>query len=257
MKNLNGKTKNDLLKEAIDCQVISNIPLNDNEANLLYQLGHFAVMQMEDDVEVLRDPRKIFYKSDEELKVGLVALGLAVALTKQFSCKLYNKEFFEDNIKIDRQKVGSLKKIDFGNIDREMLTDILNENLIFDWMVYRDNKGRGIMGLADYKSIDLEGDADFRRGGTPAYEFARFERKYYKYTREKLGHQKDDMQDAFRRVFAEEAAKQLASQINSVEFAAKLFSSNDSAKEITNMLKTISDRSETLKIEYKSKKKGL
>ena len=247
------KIREDLLNEAINCRVISNVLLSDDEANLLYQLGCFAVMQVEDDVEFLKDPRKVFYKSDEELKIGLVALGLAVALTKHFSRKLYNKEFFEGNIKIDRQKSGEVKKIDFGNISRELLDDMLDENLIFDWMVYRDNKGRGIMGLADYKGIDLEDDTNFRRGGTPVYEFARFERKYYKYMRGKVSRQKDDMQDAFRRVFAEAVAKQLASQMDPVEFTAKLFSSQDPAKEIENMLKSMDHRSKGLKIEHKIK----
>ena len=63
---------------------------------------------MEDDAEVLRDPRKIFYKSGEELKKGLVALSLAVALTKNFSRKVYTKEFFEDNIRVERNKNGNM-----------------------------------------------------------------------------------------------------------------------------------------------------
>jgi len=254
MKKLADKIKEDLVNKAMECQIDSNIPLSDEDKSLLYQLNQFAVMQMEDDAEVLRDPRKIFYKADEELKTGLVALSLAIALTKHYSHKVYSKEFLADNIRIENKHSGDIKRIDFGNINSELAADILEEGLIFDWMVYRDNKGRGIMGLADYKGVDLEADSEFRRGGTPVYEFARFERKYYKYMREKISRQKDDMQDAFRKVFAEEAAKQLAAQINPVEFAAKLFTSNNPAKEISNMLKMLDNKSEQLKIEYKDKK---
>lgn len=252
MNDLAAKVRADFVNQAVDCEIVSNIELSDEDKALLFQLNQFAVMQVEEDEEVLRDPRKIFYKTDEELRCGLTGLCLAIALTKSYTRKKYNKEFFEDNIKIyhpDKQT----KKIDFGEIDKELLSDVLDENLIFDWMVYRDNKGRGLMGLADYHDIDLEEDVNFNRGGTPVYEFARFERKYYKKMREKAGKQKDEMQDAFRRVFAEAAARQLAEQINPVEFAAKLFNSKDSAKEIENMLRSLDKHSEQLKIEYKNK----
>lgn len=251
MKKLADKIKEDLVNEAMECQIDSNIPLSEEDKNLLDQLNQFAVMQVEDDAEVLRDPRKIFYKADEELKIGLVGLCLAIALTKHYSHKVYSREFLADNIRIENKHPGDIKRIDFGNIDEELVADILEEGLIFDWMVYRDNKGRGIMGLADYKGVDLEADSEFRRGGTPVYEFARFERKYYKYMREKARRQKDNMQDAFRKVFAEEAARQLVKQINPVEFAAKLFSGGDSTKEIANMLKSIENKSEVLYIENK------
>jgi hypothetical protein len=210
-------------------------------------------MQVQDDVEVLKDPRKIFYKSNEELKRGLVGLNLAVALTKNFSRKIYTKEFFENNIRIESKRSGH-KEINFGVIDRELLDGVLNENLIFEWMVYSDNQGRKLLGLADYKGVDLENDESFRRGGSPEYEFARFERKCYKDFRKRVQSQKDDMQNAFRRVFAETAAKQLTEKVDPLEFTARLFSSNDPAEEIANLLKSLGEKSETIEIEYKEKK---
>lgn len=255
MNNTEKNVLADFMDQAVNCKVSSNIPLTSEENNLLSQLNHFAVMQVEDDVEVLRDPRKIFYKSGEELKTALIGLGLAVALTKNFSRKIYTKEFFEDNIRVERKKSGNLF-IHFGAMDRDVLDGVLTEGLIFDWMVYSDNKGRGILALADYKGVYLDDDLNFRRGGSKVYEFARFERKCYRHFCEKVQHQKDDMQDAFRRVFAEAAAKQLTEQIDPVEFTAKLFNSSNPAKEIENMLKLIGNRSDYPKIEYKDKKKG-
>lgn len=250
MSDLEARVRADFIEQATNCEIVSNIELANRDKAVLFQLNQFSVMQVEEDEEVLRDPRKIFYKTDEELKCALTGLCLAVALTKSYGRKKYNKEFFEGNIKIYHPD-SRIKKIDFGEVDRELLSDVLNENLIFDWMVYRDNKGRGIMGLADYRGIDLEEDVGFRRGGTPVYEFARFERKYYKKMREKVGRQKDDMQDAFRRVFAEAAAKKLTEQIDPVEFTAKLFSSSDPAKEIANMMKQLEKQSEFLQIEHR------
>lgn len=252
MNSIEAAVLADFVDQAVNCKIISNLPLSDMEKNLLFQLNQFAVMQLEDDAEVLRDPCKIFYKSDEELKRGLIGLSLAVALTKNFSRKIYNKEFFEHNIRVERKKPGCIE-INFGAMDRDALDGVLTENLVFDWMVYSDNKGRGLLGLADYKGIYLEDDIDFRRGGSKVYEFARFERKCYKYFREKVQHQKDDMQDAFRRVFAEAAAKQLTEQIDPVAFTAKLFNSSDPAKEIASMLKSLENNSKQLEIEYKKK----
>lgn len=244
------KVLDDFMEQAANCEIVSNLELSVEEKRLLDQLNQFAVMQMEDDAEVLRDPRKIFYKADEELKKGLIGLSLAVALTKNFSRKVYTKEFFENNIRVERNKNGNMI-INFGALDREVLDGVLNENLVFEWMLYSDNKGRGIMGLADYKGVYLDDDINFRRGGSQVYEFARFQRKCYRHFREKTQHQKDDMQDAFRKVFAQEVAKQLAVQINSMEFATKLFSSNDPAKEIANMLEKLEKQSDFLKIEHK------
>ncbi len=179
-------------------------------------------------------------------------MSLAVALTKNFSRKVYTKEFFEDNIRVERNKNGNMI-INFGAMGREVLDGALSEDLVFEWMLYSDNKGRGLMGIADYKGIYLDDDINFRRGGSQVYEFARFERKYYKKMREKISKQKDEMQDAFRKVFAEAAAQQLATQINPVEFAARLFNSKDSAKEIENLLKSIENKTtDTLKIEHKN-----
>lgn len=250
MSDLEARVRADFIEQAIDCEIVSNIELSDEDRALLFQLNQFAVMQVEEDEEVLRDPRKIFYKTDEELRYALTGLCLAIALTKSYTRKKYNKEFFEANIKIYHPDKRS-KKIDFGEIDKELLSDVLDENLIFDWMVYRDNKGRGLMGLADHHEIDLEVDVNFNRGGTPVYEFARFERKYYKKMREKAGKQKDDMQDAFRRVFAEAAAKQLATKIDPVEFTARLFNSSDPSKEIADMLQYIGKENDALQIEHK------
>lgn len=250
MNNAERKVLDDFIGQAVNCKIVSNLELSGEEKRLLDQLNQFAVMQVEDDAEVLRDPRKIFYKSGEELKKGLVALSLAVALTKNFSRKVYTKEFFEDNIRVERNKNGNMI-INFGAMGREVLDGALSENLVFEWMLYSDNKGRGLMGLADYKGIYLDDDINFRRGGSQVYEFARFQRKCYRHFREKTQHQKDDMQDAFRRVFAEAAAKQLTEQINPVEFTAKLFSSADPAKEIANMLEKLGKQSDFLKIEHK------
>ena len=62
------------------------------------------------------------------------------------------------------------------------------------------------------------------------------------------------MQNAFRRVFAETAAKQLTEKVDPLEFTARLFSSNDPAEEIANLLKSLGEKSETIEIEYKEKK---
>ncbi len=68
MNDLIKKVQAKFVSEAIDCEIASNIELSDEDKALLFQLNQFAVMQVEDDEEVLRDPRKIFYKSGEELK---------------------------------------------------------------------------------------------------------------------------------------------------------------------------------------------
>ena len=64
-----------------------------------------------------------------------------------------------------------------GKINAENVIQAINWEIIEDWKLYRDTECGGIKALVDEKT-HLTGLKDYRRGGDPLYEFARFHRKF-------------------------------------------------------------------------------
>lgn len=221
---------NKIIERASNQQIQSDIALDEEQLELLHQLNIFSIKQILDDLEVKKDPRKIAYMANQELKVALVALCLSRSLMNPRAPKSYNKEYFEENINIETLD-GNIKNITFKNISEKEVDKTLNIELVCDWMIYRDKDGKGIRALMDAKTFhqDLE---DYQKGGHPVYEFARFERKFYEHKRGKDIANKENAQEAFRNAIVKETAaeiarQQIASGKNPMELVSLLFAPQD------------------------------
>lgn len=246
---------NKIIEKASNPQIQSNIALDEEQLELLHQLNIFCVQQVLYDSEVKKDPRKITYMSSQELKIALIALCLSRSLMNPRAPINYNKEYFEENINIETLD-GNIKNITFKNISEKEVDKALNIELVCDWMIYRDQNGKGIRALMDAKTFhqDLE---DYQKGGHPVYEFARFERKFYEHKQGKDVANKESAQEAFRNTIVKETAaeiarQQIASGKNPMELVNLLFAQQDYNYAIQKMLDTPTP---TPLIENKSKKK--
>lgn len=217
----------------------TSVPFETEQLKLLDELNTFSVQQVLDDIEVIRDPRKLIYKGNQELRTALVALCLTQSLTNPHSRSYETKEFYENNIAISSENNGT-KILDFGHIPSAHVKDALNAEKIYDWMIYRDKEGRGIKALAD-KKMYLDELPGYYRGGDPIYEFARFERKFTEHRTAKELKSKETAQDAFRTALVQQVAAELAKQQmlngqNPIELVNLLFSSEDYNQAVSQMV---------------------
>ncbi len=257
--------KDKLLEQAINqmiCgikrkNVSANVPLNSQMQSLLITLNAFCVDQVLQDTEVAKDPRKIMYKSTAELKTALVAMCLSTALIDYQTQVIYTKEYFEQHIVIIHSDASNMF-IEFNEIDPNIVSSSINSEYVHDWMIYRDYRGRGITALINSKVNDSTLDG-FSRGGESAYEFARFERKYFELMRKKENKNKERAQDTFRNSMVSQMAKQLAKEQiahgdNPLELVNMLFNSKDYDKAIEKMLSVEHKPQSSFQIEHKKKK---
>ena len=157
-------------------QLMTSIPLTNEQMRLIALLNDFAIHQAEYDPEVRQFPAKMVYKVNDELKLALVALLTTSSLLDPKRHGNEAQKFFEDQIKII-QDTENHKIIDFGAIRTQLVQQAFIPEVIDDWIIYRDINGDGIHALMDRKTF-LQGLPTYSRGGHPVYEFARFYRRF-------------------------------------------------------------------------------
>ena len=148
-----------LVNKVASVRVIANVELAQEQLEALQVLRNHCLNQALDDAEVRRDPRKLRYKTAQELKYSLVAICLAQALTNPARRQAENKEYFMNNIQVataDRD----WNRIDFGMAGADNVREAIFPEIINDWMIYRDKNGMGIKTLIDTKT-NLVGLPDF------------------------------------------------------------------------------------------------
>lgn len=199
-----------LVNKVASVRVIANVELAQEQLEALQVLRNHCLNQALDDAEVRRDPRKLRYKTAQELKYSLVAICLAQALTNPARRQAENKEYFMNNIQVataDRD----WDRIDFGMAGADNVREAIFPEIINDWMIYRDRNGMGIKTLIDTKT-NLVGLPDFSRGGDPVYEFARFHRKYTEKEHRQQEQSRLAAQDAFRNAMVQQVAVEMTKQ---------------------------------------------
>lgn len=252
----------EIVNKAIETEFESNVKFTYKQLDLLQELNTFCAAQVADDPEVLKDPKKIIYKTNQEMHLALTALCLSQALIDSHSRKSENKEFFLENISVSSSEEGT-KVLNFGKISPERAQAAVNEEFIYDWIIYRDKDGRGINALMD-KKTHLNPLSDYLRGGDPLYEFARFQRKYAEQKYLKEDHAKESAQEAFRNtmvqaVAAEITKQQLLEGKNPMDLVNLLFASENFAEAIHKLnhpsqSDTLPSHPDIKKIEHKNKK---
>ena len=199
-----------IIARATDVSIVSDVALNDEQLQALYSLNEYCVHQLLTNPEVARDPRKLIYMTNQEMKTALVAICLAGNLINPMRKRREDLQFFVDNITVSVEE-GNVKRICFGKISPYDVQDAIYYDIVEDWKIYRDKEGQGIITLMDDKTnlVRLPG---YKMGGNPLYEFARFHRKYTEKERKKEERARDEAQIAFRNEMARTIAHQVTQQ---------------------------------------------
>ena len=222
-------------------KIETNVLLTPRQLNIISQLNEFSTNKILSDDEVEKDPRKIAYKANQELETALIALCLSTVIMNHRSKNKYTKEFFEGNIFVETTDNDTIY-IKFENIEDKIVDNAINPELIFDWMVYRDDEGRGIFALINEKVCDIDDLKDYNTGGDPVYEFARFQKNYHIYIKTKETKSKESAQEAFRNAVAQQVAAHITAQQllegkDPMEFVNMLFGKPDFVNSINEITK--------------------
>lgn len=199
-----------IISRAIDVRIQSNVDLENEQIELLWGLNQYCAKQLLSNPEVMRDPRKLMYMTNQELKTSLVAICLAGSLVNPMRKRREDLRFFIDNITVNVDE-SNTKFINFGQINAYDVQESIYADIVEDWKIYRDNDGQGIITLMDDKTnlVRLDG---YAMGGNPLYEFARFHRKYTEKERKKEERGREEAQIAFRNEMARTIAHQVTEQ---------------------------------------------
>lgn len=226
-------------KKAADMDIQSNLLLSDKQRALLKQIHVLAINRALSLPEVMRDPRKITYVANTELKLGLIAVLMTHVLTNHLSQAKYTEDFFFENIIVYADQAGTVKHVDFNDVEEKVVQSSLKDEIVYDWIIYRSPGSRGIRALSDEKT-EAQGLKNFATGLSPVSEFSRFQRRYFEEKQKTVKENRENAQRAFRSGFvrqvAEAAAKQLLKTQNPMDMAKLLFATKDYEKEIQNML---------------------
>ncbi|MDR1025851.1 MAG: hypothetical protein LBL47_00490 [Lactobacillus sp.] len=204
------KIINKIIERAVNVVIDSNVEFDDEQIGALYSLNEYCVNQILNNPEVMRDPRKIGYMANQEMKFALTAICLAQNLVDPLRKYKENLEFFLDNISVTTEEDG-VKSLGFGKIRTEAVQEAIYWDIIEDWKIYRDKEGQGIITLMDEKTnlVRLDG---YKMGGNPLYEFARFHRKYTERERKKEEKARESAQEVFRNEMVKAVASHVAQQ---------------------------------------------
>ena len=187
-------------------RIQTKVLLSEEALALLQRLNTFAHYQAAHDYEVQCMPAKSIYKTNQELKLALVALMTTCSLLDPRREGHETEKFFDKEIKII-QRNSSEKYIDFGKIRPFLLQNFLIPEIVDDWILYRDIAGDGIHALMDRKTA-LQGLSTYSRGGGAVYEFSRF---YRKFMEDKIARKKAT-QDDFKKMAMKTLSEQLIQQ---------------------------------------------
>ena len=86
-----------LINQARTCTITCNVELHPEQMDALQNLNEYCVNLVLQTPEVVREPLKIVYKSNEEFKFALIAFCLCQSLTNPRRKVKESKEFFEND----------------------------------------------------------------------------------------------------------------------------------------------------------------
>lgn len=205
------QTMDELVRRAIGNNLISDVSLGFNQMQALSDLNEYCVYQTLGDDEVMRDPRKLAYKSNQELQLALQAICLSQSLIRPNRTYKENREFFSSNITVMMLDNGT-KSVSFGAVMPDLVQEAIYAGIVEDWKVYRDREGMNIKSLIDVKT-NFTGLSGFLRGGNSVQEFARFNRKYFEKEKKKEEQARTELENAMRNAVAQNLFSKMTEQM--------------------------------------------
>ena len=217
----------DFVNKAVSLPIEIVPTINDEAYKQVYRLYLFSCQQAIHEPGVRRNPFILGFHALEEVKLALVAILLSYRLVTPSAPYRWSREFFEQNIFVDKGADGHAI-INIKGVPCQDLEKALNEDVVSDWLIYRGFDNNGIRTLMDIRN-NLLTLPDYKRGGPKASEFSRFQRKMAEKRMARQERKEEALDLEFRKTLvqsvAEKAAeKLLASGMSTSEILAKAFS---------------------------------
>lgn len=219
----------DFVNKVISKPIEVSPDLSDETKKQLYRLHLFCCQQAIHYDEVRRNPFILGFHALGEMKTALKGIMLSHRLTDPSCPYSWSEDFFEANIITDKTSLGHTI-IRFRGIPQANLEKAINDEIVSDWMIYRQFDNNGIKTLMDIKN-NLLTLPDYKRGGRPCVEFSRFQRKMAEQRNRKEVKKADALDLEFRKTLVQSVAektaeKLLASGMSAKEILTKAFSEN-------------------------------
>lgn len=216
----------DFVNKVINKPMIIHPDLPEDIVKQLYRLHLYCCQQAVFEPAVKRNPFILGFHAVQEMKLALVAIFISYRLINPHCPYSWSKEFFYKNINIDKTSEGNTTIL-FGRIPSSAIIEAINEDVVTDWFIYREHDHNGVRTLMDIKN-NLLTIPDYVRGGDPASEFSRFERKMQE-EKNRVQKRKDEALDIeFRKVMVQKIAEETANKLissgmNKTELMNKIF----------------------------------
>lgn len=201
----------DFVNKAISKPIVTKPKLSPEAEKQLYRLHLFCCQQSIHCPEVRRNPLMLGFHALHEMKLALLGIMISYRLIDPSCPYKWNHSFFELNILVHKEPDGS-PLIIFRGIPEDIINKAITKEIITDWLIYRGYGHNGIRTLMDIKN-HLQTLPDYKRGGHPADEFSRFERKMREQFNRKELRKEEALDLEFRKTLVRTVAEQTAAQL--------------------------------------------
>ncbi len=188
-----------------------NLELTPEVQKQLYRLHLFCCQQSIHCPEVRHNPLILGFHALKEMKLALMGIMITYRLIDPSCPYKWTHTFFENCILTHKSADGHTI-INFKNIPSDIVNKAITEELVTDWLIYRGYGHNGIRTLMDVKN-HLQTLPDYKRGGHPADEFSRFERKMREQFNRKELRKEEALDLEFRKTLVRTVAEQTAAQM--------------------------------------------
>lgn len=201
----------DFVNKAINQPIETSPEFSPETQKQLYRLHLFCCQQSIHNPEVRHNPLLLGFHALNEMKLALVGIMISYRLVNPDCPYNWNRTFFEQHILTHKAPDGHTI-INFTCLKPETVNAAITEELITDWLIYRGYGHNGIRTLMDVKN-HLQTLPDYKRGGHPADEFSRFERKMREQFNRKVLRKEEALDLEFRKTLVRTVAEQTANQL--------------------------------------------
>ncbi|MBQ2884317.1 MAG: hypothetical protein IJE43_11185 [Alphaproteobacteria bacterium] len=201
----------DFVEKAIEKPMLIKPEPNDEVKKQLYRLHMYCCQRVINKKEIRLNPLLLPSHALMEMRLALTAIMISYRLITPSCPYRWDRTFFEKNIIVDKNQDGDII-LNFKNIDVNSINNAINDEIITDWMIYRTYDGAGIKTLMDTKNNLME-LPNYERGGHPAAEFSRFQRKWKEKVNKKEEIRNDALDLEFRKTLIQSVAQQTATEL--------------------------------------------
>ena len=245
----------DFVEKAIEKKIIIKPEPTEEVKKQLHRLHVFCCQRVINKREIRLNPLLLPSHALMEMHLALTAIMISYRLITPSCPYRWDRNFFEKNIIADKNQDGETI-LKFRNIDVNSLNNAITEEFVTDWMIYRTYDGAGIKTLMDTKNNLLE-LPNYERGGHPAAEFSRFQRKWKEKVNKKEEIRNDALDLEFRKTLIQSVAQQTATELLSAGISAvELLEKICNSKNLTSLIndtKPLTQNKETKQISKHSK----